>query len=115
MRFTDGDDTTLRPETTRRVALHGWGPDSVLTALGLTKPDHVEMEIVTEDMGQGEARTSYRYRWTEGARSVLAEEVKTEIYDGATPYSTYVRGVVLDGDGGVVLTGRDGSALITEG
>lgn len=79
----------LRPETTRRVTLSGWGPDSVLAALGLTKP--------------------------EGGRSILAEEVKNEICDGATPYSTYVRGVVVDGDHGVLLTGSGDTAPIVEG
>jgi hypothetical protein len=64
---------------------------------------------------EGETQTSYRYRWTEAGRSILAEEVKNEIYDGATPYSTYVRGVIVDGDRGVLLTGRDDSALIIEG
>jgi hypothetical protein len=58
---------------------------------------------------------AYRYRWTEGGRSVLAEEVKNEIYHGATPYSTYVRGVIVDGHRGVLLTGRDDGALIDEG
>ncbi len=48
-------------------------------------------------------------------RSILAEEVKNEIYDGATPYTTYVRGVIIDGDRGVLLTGRDDSALVIEG
>jgi hypothetical protein len=43
------------------------------------------------------------------------EVVKNEIFDGATPYTTYVRGVIIDGDGGVLLTGRDDSALITKG
>ena len=49
-----------------------------------------------------------------GARG-QAEQVKNEIFDGATPYTTYVRGVIVDGDRGVLLTGRDDSALITEG
>jgi len=48
-------------------------------------------------------------------RTIIAEEIKNEIFDGATPYSTYLRGVIIDGDGGVLLTGRDDSALITEG
>ena len=48
-------------------------------------------------------------------RSILAEEVKNEIYDGATPYSTYVRGVIIDGDRGVLLTGSGDSALVIEG
>ena len=55
------------------------------------------------------------YQWTEDGRSILAEEVKNEIYDGATPYSTYVRGVIVDGDRGVLLTGRDERALSIEG
>jgi hypothetical protein len=45
----------------------------------------------------------------------LAEEVKNEIYDGATPYTTYVRGVIVEGDRGVLLTGRGDSALVIEG
>ena len=115
VRFADGTDVTLRPETTRRVELHGWGPESVLTALGLVKPDDVELEVLSEDLGQGETETVHRYQWTDGSRSILAEEVKNEIFDGATPYSTYVRGVIIDGDRGVVLTGRDDSAVVTEG
>ena len=38
-----------------------------------------------------------------------------EIYDGATAYSAYLRGVIVDGLRGVLLTGRDDSALIIEG
>ena len=64
----------------------------------------VELEVVSAYLGEGE-----------GDRSILAEEVKNEICDGATPYSTYVRGVIVDGDRGVLLTGRDDSALIVEG
>jgi hypothetical protein len=115
VRFADDGDVSIRPETTRRVELHGRGPDSVLAALGIAKPVGVELEVVSEDLGQGETETSYRYRWTEGGRSILAEEVKNEIFDGATPYSTYVRGVIIDGDRGMLLTGRDDSALIIEG
>jgi hypothetical protein len=47
--------------------------------------------------------------------SIPAEAAKNEIFDGATPFYTYVRGVIIDGDGGVLLTGRDDSALIIEG
>lgn len=115
VRFADGADIALRPETTRRVELHGRGPESVLTALGLVKPDNVALEVVSEDLGQGETETRQRYQWTEAGRSILAEAVKNEVFDGATPYSTYVRGVIIDGDGGVVLTGRDDSATVTEG
>jgi len=99
----------------RRVELHGWGPDSVLAALDIAKPDGVDLEVVSEDLCQGETETSHHYQWTEDGRSILAEGIKNEIYDGATPYSTYVRGVIVDGDRGVLLTGRDDSALIIEG
>jgi hypothetical protein len=115
VRFADGADIALRPEATRRVELYGRGPDSVLAALGITKPDSVELEVESEDLGQGETETRYRYQWTDGGRSILAEEIKTEIFDGATPYSTYVRGVIVDGDRGVLLHGRNDSAVIVEG
>jgi hypothetical protein len=115
VRFADGDDVSIRPETTRSVELRGSGPDSVLAALGITKPDDVELEVASEYLGEGETKTVYRYQWSEDGRSILAEEVKNEIYDGATPYSTYVRGVIIDADGGTLLTGKDDSALIIEG
>jgi hypothetical protein len=115
VRFADGDDVSIRPETTLRVELEGWGPDSVLAALGIAKSDGVELEVESEDFGQGETETSYRYQWTEGGRSILAEQIKNEIYDGATSYTTYVRGVIIDGDRGVLLTGSGDSALIIEG
>ncbi len=116
VRFADGDDVSLRLEATRQVELHGSGPDAVLAALGIVKPDGVELEYSSEDLGQGETEYRHGYRWTDDTgRSILAEEIKNEIFDGATPYSTYVRGVIIDGDRGVLLTGRDDSALIIEG
>jgi hypothetical protein len=116
VRFVDGDDVSVRPETTRRVSLSGWGPDAVLAALGIVKPGGVELEAEDEYLGQGETETRYRYRWTDDrGRSILAEQVRNEIFDGATPYTTYVRGVIVDGDRGVLLNGRDDSALVTEG
>lgn len=115
VRFVDGDDVGIRPETTLRVDLCGSTADSVLIAMGVNKPADVELEVVSEYLGQGETQIRHRYQWAEGGRSILAEEVKNEIYDGATPYTTYVRGVIIDGDRGTLLTGRDGSALIIEG
>ncbi|HKV22107.1 MAG TPA: hypothetical protein VJR50_24000 [Mycobacterium sp.] len=116
VRFVDGDDISLRPETTRRVALEGWGPDSVLTALGLVKPEGVKLEVVDEYQGQGQTETSHRYQWTDDAgRSIVAEQITNEIFDGATPRWTYVRGVIIDGDRGVLLHGDGDSALVTEG
>ncbi|MGZ5396938.1 MAG: hypothetical protein ACXWEI_16260 [Mycobacterium sp.] len=116
VRFADGDDVSVRTESTRQVELHGSGPDAVLAALGIVKPDGIGLEYSSEDMGQGETEYRHGYRWTDDTgRSILAEEVKNEIFDGATPYSTYLRGVIIDGDGGILLTGRDDSALITEG
>ncbi len=119
VRFADGTDYTVRPETSRRVTLRGGGPDAVLNALGVVKPHDVEAECVILDLdldlGQGQTQTRHRYQWTEGTRSVLAEEVTTEIFDGATPRSTSVRGVIVDGDGGVMLSGSDGDAIVTQG
>lgn len=115
VRFADGDDCSVRPETTRRVPLRGSGPDAVLAALGLTRPHGVEMEVVATDLGQGQTETRCSYRWTEGGRAVLADEVTTEVFDGATPRSTQLRGLIVDGDRGVLLTGRDGFAVIVEG
>lgn len=115
VRFADGDDIALRPETARRVELVGSGPDAVLAALGIAKPDGVALSYSSEDLGQGETVSRCGYYWTEGDRSILAEEVKNEIFDGATPYSTYVRGVIIDGDRGVLLTGKGDSATVIEG
>ena len=116
VRFVDGDDVSVRPETSRRVALEGSGPDAVLAALGVVKPDGLELQYSEEYLGQGETEYRHGYQWTDDAgRMIVAEEVKNEIFDGATPYSTYLRGVIIDGDGGVLLTGRDDIALITEG
>lgn len=116
VRFADGDDVSVRPEISRTVALNGSGPDAVLAALGVVKPDGVELEYTSEDLGQGETEYRHGYRWVDDAGcSIVAEEVKNEIFDGATPYSTYVRGVIIDGDGGVLLSGHEGSADLIEG
>jgi hypothetical protein len=114
-RASDGGDVAIRPETARRVDLHGSGPDSVLAAMRIAKPQDVELEVGSEDLGQGETQTRYRYQWTDGGQSIVAEEVKIEIYDGATPCSTYVRGVIVDGDHGALLTGCGDSAQVIEG
>jgi hypothetical protein len=71
VRFANGDDVALRPETTRKVTLHGWGPYAVLAALGIEKPD--------------------------------------------APYTTFLRGVVVEGDGGLLLYGNGDEATIVEG
>jgi hypothetical protein len=73
VKFADGDDVSIPPETTRRVELRGSAPDSVLAALGITKPDTVELEVVSEYLGEGETKTCYRYQWSEDGRSILAE------------------------------------------
>lgn len=59
--------------------------------------------------------TVYRYQWNDDGRSTLVEEVKTEIFDGTTPYSTNVGVVIIDSGGGVLLIGRDDCALVIEG
>jgi hypothetical protein len=45
----------------------------------------------------------------------LAPEVHASLRGVCSaPYSTYVRRVIVDGDRGVLLTGRDDSAVIVE-
>jgi hypothetical protein len=78
------------------------------------QPDDVELEVVSKCLGEDETEASYRHRWTEGDRSIPAEEVKNEIYDGAMRYSTYVRRVIVDGDRAALFTARDDNALIVE-
>ncbi|WP_319455437.1 MULTISPECIES: hypothetical protein [unclassified Mycobacterium] len=114
-RFVEAGEHTLPPEATRRITLSGWGPDSVLAALGIDRPSGVELEYLSEDLGQGETESRCRYQWVADGRSVLAEEVRNEIYDGATPYTTYLRGVVVDGDRGMLLTGSGDRAVVVEG
>jgi hypothetical protein len=77
----------------------------------------VDENVLVAELMPGGMRIVFRgrYQWTEGGRSILAEEVKNEIYDGATTYSTYVRGVIIDGYRGVLLTGSGDSALVIEG
>jgi len=114
-RFVVPGEHTLPPETTRRIRLSGSGPDAVLAALGIERPPGIELEYLCEDLGQGETESRYRYRWVADGRSVLAEEVKNEIYDGATPYTTYLRGVVVDGEHGRILSATGEDAVLIEG
>ncbi|SEH86042.1 hypothetical protein SAMN04489835_4986 [Mycolicibacterium rutilum] len=116
VRFADGADYRVRPETTRLVELPGSDPDAVLAVLGISKPDGVELRYSSADLGQGETETRWTYSWVDAAgRSILVEEIKGEIYDGATPAWRSLRAVIIDGDGGLLLSGRDGTAVITEG
>jgi hypothetical protein len=71
VRFVDGDDESVRPETARQVPLRGWGPDAVLDALGIDRPDGVELEVVSRDLGQGETETCHRYQWVDYGRGQL--------------------------------------------
>jgi hypothetical protein len=48
-------------------------------------------------------------------RPEVTRRVALERWGADSPYSTYVRGVIVDGDHGVLLHGRDDSALTTEG
>jgi hypothetical protein len=115
VRFVLGDDEVVRPETTRKVPLSGWGPDAVLAALGIEKPDDIELEVVTTELGQGETETCHRYQWVDDGRSVLAEQVTREIFDGATPSSTYLHAVITHESRGLILHGRGDTATVTEG
>lgn len=119
VRFLDAaeitDQVRLIPETTREITLAEFSPDAVLTALGVAKPDDVELDIDSEDLGQGQSETRYRYLFTDNGRSVLAEEVKNEIFDGATPCSRYLRGVLIDGGRGTLVTASRDGAVLTQG
>ncbi|MDT5130281.1 MAG: hypothetical protein QOH54_5925, partial [Mycobacterium sp.] len=66
-----GDDESVRPETARQVPLRGWGPDAVLDALGIDRPDGVELEVVSCDLGQGETETCHRYQRVDYGRGQL--------------------------------------------
>lgn len=117
VRFAEPDETdiVLTPEITEEIALSGWGPDAVLQALGVHRPDGVDLDVESEYLGQGETRTVWRYLFTDGGRSVLAEEVKSELFDGATPSSSCLRGVLIDGAHGVLLTGTADRTLLIRG
>jgi hypothetical protein len=41
--------------------------------------------------------------------------IRSAIAGAVRPYSTYVRGVIVDGDRGVLLIGSGGSAVVIEG
>lgn len=109
------DQVRLIPETTREITLADFSPDAVLTALGVAEPDDVELDVDSEDLGQGQSETRYRYLFTDNGRSVLAEEVKNEIFDGATPCSRYLRGVLIDGGRGALVTASRDGAVLTQG
>ncbi len=109
------DQVCLAPETTTEIELDTLSPEGVLGALGIVKPEDVELDIESEDLGQGETETRYRYLFTDNGRSVLAEEVTSEIFDGATPCSRWVRGVVIDNGRGVLITANRDRALLIRG
>ncbi|MGW0158171.1 hypothetical protein ACWDUN_02510 [Mycobacterium sp. NPDC003323] len=119
VRFLDAAEepaqVDLPVETTREIELDTLSPEAVLTVLGIAKPDDVELDIDSEDLGQGQTETRYRYLFTDNGRSVLAEEVTSEIFDGATPGSRWVRGVVIDRGRGVLLTANRERAVLIQG
>ena len=80
---------------------------------GASPTAHFDAEevIVTGD----KCVVRWRYSWTDGGRSVLAEEIRREIFDGATPATRYLRGVVVEGDHGRILSGAGDSATLIEG
>ncbi len=119
VRFLDVAEATeevrLAPETTREIDLAEFSPDAVLTALGVAKPADVDLDVESEELGQGHTETRYRYLFTDNGRSVLAEEVKSEIFDGATSCSRYLRGVLIDGGRGALVTASRDGAVLTQG
>ncbi len=119
VRFLDAAEVAeavrLTPESTREITLEAFSPDAVLTALGVAKPDDVDLDVESEDLGRGHTETRYRYLFTDNGRSVLAEEVTSEIFDGATSCSRYLRGVLIDGGRGSLVTASREGAVLTQG
>jgi hypothetical protein len=72
------------------------------------------MEATTE-FDERATITIDRYGWAEYGRTVLAEHVKRDPYDGVSPYSKHVRGVVIEGDRGALLAGSDDRVVLIEG
>ena len=62
------------------------------------------VERSSEDLGQGETRTTHSVSWDAGAAHVTAEVDEHEIYDGATPTWGYLRGKVAGLAGGASIT-----------
>ena len=113
VRFLDpgeaAEEVRLVPETTREITLDDFSPDAVLAALGITRPDDVELDVESANLGPGETRTVMRYLFTDAGRSVLAEQIT----EGATPLWRLLRGVLIDGGRGALVTAnRDGAQLI---
>ncbi len=60
-------------------------------------------------------RGPHRYQWTEEGRTILAEQRKERDFRGRDALDDLCSGVIIDGDRGVLPTGRCDSAQITEG
>jgi hypothetical protein len=63
-----------------------------------------EIERSSEDLGQGETKTTYLVAWDAGPAHVTAQVDEHEIYDGATPTWGYLRGRVDGLPGGASIT-----------
>jgi hypothetical protein len=113
VRFADDGDVSIRPETTRRTARLRTGCGAGGAAHRQTRRRRAGGGF--RRPGSGRDRDFLPLSVVRRRAIDTGRRVKNEIYDGATPYSTYVRGVIVDGDRGVLLTGRDDSALIIEG
>ncbi|MGN7781052.1 hypothetical protein ACTJJE_16215 [Mycolicibacterium sp. 22603] len=104
----------LPSESCREIALDRFSVEGVLAALGIDKPDDVELDVESAKLGHGETETRYRYLFTDRGRSVQAEEVTCEL-DDAPPSSRRVRGVLIDNGRGALLTGSRDRAVLIQG
>ena len=106
------DAVRLSSESRREITLDRLSVEGVLAALGIDKPDDVELDVESAKLAHGETETRYRYLFTHQGRSVLAEEVNCA-FDDTDLSSCRVRGVVIDNGSGALLTGsRDRAVLI---
>ena len=87
------------PELQRRAAYLG--------EVSFARAVSVDENVLVAELLPGGERIAFR--------GVDDEWRLVRFLDGATPYSTECLGVIIDGDRGVLLTGRDDSALVTEG
>ena len=75
-------------------------------ALGsdITPTTSPKLERSSDDLGQGETRTTYSVSWDAGPAHMTARVDEHEIYDGATPTWGYLRGTVDGLPGGTSIT-----------
>ena len=96
-----GESTwTLAPHRAWRVDVPAgvdeleWVVSTLVDVAGLASVSPPEVHRSWEDLGMGEQRSTRSVAWSSGAVRVSAEVAEHQIYDGATPAWTILRGTV---------------------